>query len=108
MSALLDDSALYADIARGLLNSACFCSNFKPQPVFDLIQKTASELGGKITDEEMFKTFNMGWGFAIIVDKKDRDKTLSILEKTKTKAEEIGKITSTQSVEIQTDKRRLF
>jgi 4-amino-4-deoxy-L-arabinose transferase-like glycosyltransferase len=32
MSALLDDSALYADIARNLLNGACFCSNFKPQP----------------------------------------------------------------------------
>jgi phosphoribosylformylglycinamidine cyclo-ligase len=43
--------------------------NFKPQPIFGLIQKTAAELGLVITDEEMFTTFNMGWGFGIIVDK---------------------------------------
>ena len=42
-------------------------SNFKPQPIFELIQKTAAELGYCISDEEMFKTFNMGWGFGIIV-----------------------------------------
>ena len=44
-------------------------NNFNPQPIFGLIQKTAAELGYCISDEEMFKTFNMGWGFGIIVDK---------------------------------------
>ena len=34
-------------------------NNFNPQFIFELLQKTASELGGRITDEEMFKTFNM-------------------------------------------------
>jgi len=75
-------------------------NNFKPQPVFELIQKTASELGGTITDEEMFKTFNMGWGFAIIADKTDRDETVDILEKTGTHAEEIGHVTDSEGIKI--------
>ena len=48
-------------------------TNFKPQPIFELIQQTAPEVGGEITDEEMLKTFNMGWGFAVVVDKNDED-----------------------------------
>jgi len=74
--------------------------NFKPQPIFDLIQKTASELGGTITDEEMFKTFNMGWGFAIIVDKKDVEKAIKLLNKTKTNAEQIGHVTKSKGIKI--------
>ena len=54
--------------------------NFKPQPIFGLIQKTAAELGYTISDEEMFKTFNMGWGFGIIVDKSEIDKAMNALE----------------------------
>jgi phosphoribosylformylglycinamidine cyclo-ligase len=69
--------------------------NFKPQPIFGLIQKTAAELGLTITDEEMFKTFNMGWGFGIVVDKADLDKAMSALEKADAKPEIIGKITDT-------------
>jgi len=75
-------------------------SNFKPQPIFKLIQRTAFELGGTITDEEMFRTFNMGWGFALIVDKADRDKAMNALEKTGTQAEEIGHITSSEGIKI--------
>jgi phosphoribosylformylglycinamidine cyclo-ligase len=76
---------------------------FKPQPIFGLIQKTAQELGLTITDEEMFKTFNMGWGFAIIVDKTDTDKALDVLEK----AEVIGKVTGTPQVTIHHKNRKL-
>lgn len=75
-------------------------NNFKPQPIFELIRKTASELGGTITDEEMFKTFNMGWGFAIIVNKTDEDKAIYVLEKTGTQAEKIGQITDSEGIEI--------
>lgn len=75
-------------------------NNFKPQPIFDLIQKVALELGGEISDEEMFKTFNMGWGFAIIVDKADSDEALDILEKARVQAEEIGCITKTRGIRI--------
>jgi len=75
-------------------------NNFKPQTIFELIQKTASELGGTITDEEMVKTFNMGWGFALIVDKADRDKAVDVLEKTGTSAEEIGSVTDTEGIKV--------
>lgn len=75
-------------------------NNFKPQPIFELIQKTASQLGGAITDEEMFRTFNMGWGFAIVVDEAGRDKAIDVLEKTGTQAEEIGHVTDSEGVKI--------
>ena len=74
--------------------------NFNPQPIFDLIQKTASELGGVITNEEMFKTFNMGWGFAVIVDRTDTDKALDVLEKTRVQAEQIGHVTEFKGIRI--------
>jgi len=82
--------------------------NFKPQPIFSLIQETARELNLTITDEEMFRTFNMGWGFAIIVDKTDTEKTLNTLEKAGEKPEQIGKVTSTQKIEILHNKKRMI
>jgi phosphoribosylformylglycinamidine cyclo-ligase len=75
-------------------------NNFKPQPIFELIQKTASELGSVITDEEMFKTFNMGWGFAIIVKKVDADDAIEILEKNEAKTELIGYVTDSGRIRI--------
>jgi len=63
-------------------------NNFQPQAIFRLIQKT-----GNITDEEMLKTFNMGWGFAIIVDRKELDEVLDCLEQCGTEAEQIGVVT---------------
>jgi phosphoribosylformylglycinamidine cyclo-ligase len=74
--------------------------NFKPQPIFELIQKTALELGCTITDDEMYKTFNMGWGFAIIVEKKDSDNAMDILEKAGTQPEQIGKVTAAEGIKI--------
>lgn len=82
-------------------------NNFNPHPVFGLIQKTAHELGGMITDEEMFKTFNMGWGFAIIVSKTDVTKAVEILEKAGTHAERIGKITAEKGIRISYRKKRM-
>ncbi len=75
-------------------------NNFKPQPIFELIQKTALELGGRISDEEMFKTFNMGWGFAIIIDKSDRDSAIDSLERAGVHAEEIGCVKSFKGVKV--------
>ncbi|OGD45393.1 phosphoribosylformylglycinamidine cyclo-ligase [Candidatus Bathyarchaeota archaeon RBG_13_46_16b] len=74
--------------------------NFKPQPVFELVQETASDLGGTITDEEMFRTFNMGWGFAVIVDRAEKDKTISLLERAGVHAEQIGQVTSSAGIKI--------
>ena len=83
-------------------------NNFKPQPIFGLIQKTAAELGYAITDEEMFKTFNMGWGFGIIVDKTEIDKAMNTLEQDSTKPEIIGKVTDKQTVEIYYQNKRMI
>jgi phosphoribosylformylglycinamidine cyclo-ligase len=73
-------------------------ANFKPQPIFGLIQNTAPEVGGVITDEEMLKTFNMGWGFAVVVDKNDEEEAITIFEKNKVEAERIGKVTSSGKI----------
>jgi len=82
-------------------------NNFKPQPIFELIQKTAMKLGYTVTDEEMFRTFNMGWGFAIITDKTDTDKALSALEKADAQPEQIGKVIGKQKIVIQHEKKEL-
>jgi len=81
--------------------------NFKPQPVFGVIQRTAADSGGAITDEEMFKTFNMGWGFALIVDKQDCETTMNVLEKTGTHAEKIGRVTRAEGVKILYKNRKI-
>ena len=71
---------------------------FKPQPIFRLIQETASEVRGALTHEEMLKTFNMGWGFAVVADKGDADGVIASLEKSQVKAEQIGTATDTGKI----------
>ncbi len=75
-------------------------NNFKPQPIFQLIQKTAREMGRAIKDEEMLKTFNMGWGFAAVVDKNNEDSVTDSFEKRGVRAERIGKVTSSGKVVV--------
>jgi phosphoribosylformylglycinamidine cyclo-ligase len=82
--------------------------NFNPQPIFSLIQKTAQELGYTITDEEMFRTFNMGWGFGIIVDKTEVDKAMNALEQDNVHPQRIGRITNKERVvEIEYGEKRM-
>ena len=83
-------------------------TNFKPQPIFGLIQKTAAELGFHISDEEMFKTFNMGWGFGIIVDKTEIDKAMNTLEQDTVKPERIGKVTDRRKVEVEYKNKKMI
>ncbi len=47
--------------------------NFHPQGIFKLIQRQG------VSWEEMFKTFNMGWGFALVVAKEDADGIIQLL-----------------------------
>ena len=82
--------------------------NLKPQPIFGLIQRTALALGYTITDAEMCKTFNMGWGFAIIVDKADRGKAINALETAGAQPEQIGKVTNTQKIEIRYKNKKIL
>jgi len=55
------------------------------QGIFNIIQTE-----GKVSDKEMFRTFNMGIGFIVIVKEKDSENTLKILKKTGEKASVIG------------------
>jgi len=73
-------------------------NNFKPQPIFDLIQKIAPEVRGVITDEEMLRTFNMGWGFAVVVDKTEEDNVIESFEKNGQEAERIGNATDSGKI----------
>jgi phosphoribosylformylglycinamidine cyclo-ligase len=74
--------------------------NFKPQPIFTLIQEVAKQLRRPISDEEMFKTFNMGWGFAVVVDKAEREETVDLLEKNGVEADEIGRVTRSGEIVV--------
>ena len=47
----------------------------RPQEIFAQIQRE-----GKISDYEMFKTFNMGIGFCVVVPKKEVSKAMRILQ----------------------------
>jgi phosphoribosylformylglycinamidine cyclo-ligase len=47
-----------------------------PQPIFRFLQKY-----GNIDDREMYQTFNMGMGMAVVVAQKDAEKSVRILKK---------------------------
>ena len=51
-----------------------------------------------MTDEELLKTFNLGWGFTTIVSKSNKDDIIDSFEKNKIEAEEIGKIVDTETL----------
>ncbi len=67
----------YENIPRMLPDGICAeieKSNIKILPIFEKLAKD-----GNIDEYNMFNTFNMGIGMAIVVDKTDVDKALSIL-----------------------------
>jgi phosphoribosylformylglycinamidine cyclo-ligase len=82
--------------------------NFKPQPIFGLIQQAADKLHKPITDDEMFKTFNMGWGFAVITSKIDCERALEVLEKAGAEPEQIGCVTSSRGVKIRHKNKKII
>ena len=54
-------------------------------PIFELIKKH-----GRITEEEMFRVYNMGIGFCILVSPKDADRVISIARSHGKRAHRIG------------------
>ena len=58
-------------------------------PIFDLIQKE-----GNISEHDMYNTFNMGIGMAVVVDKADADKAVEILNANGEEAHIIGETVS--------------
>ncbi|UCD39480.1 MAG: phosphoribosylformylglycinamidine cyclo-ligase [Candidatus Bathyarchaeota archaeon] len=72
--------------------------NFKPQPIFGLVQKAAEETRVPVSDKEMLRTFNMGWGFAIVVDSDEKDAVIDSFEKDNIQAEQIGKVNDSRKI----------
>jgi phosphoribosylformylglycinamidine cyclo-ligase len=69
---------------------------FEPQPIFRFLQKY-----GNIDDKEMYQTFNMGMGLAIVLSEKDVEKSMKILKKySKSEAKIVGKIERGPGVEF--------
>jgi len=58
--------------------------------VRDLFRWIAAE--GNVTDTDMFETFNMGMGYAIVVPKTERDRAITYLEKQHLAARDIGEV----------------
>jgi len=54
-------------------------------PIFSVMQRL-----GNVPDEDMKRTFNMGIGFAMIVDKGEADKTIALLKKAGYESYRIG------------------
>jgi len=54
-------------------------------PIFSVMQRL-----GNVPDEDMKRTFNMGIGFTMVVDKAEADKTIAFLKKAGYKAYRIG------------------
>lgn len=65
-----------------------------PQPLFDFIQEI-----GDISIKEMYQTFNMGMGFALILDENDADQAMDILKKySNAHIQHVGEITKGSGV----------
>lgn len=67
----------------------------EPQEIFKVIQKE-----GKVSEKEMYRTFNMGVGFCIVAAQEDARKVIRICRKNGTKAFIIGKIVKERGVRI--------
>jgi phosphoribosylformylglycinamidine cyclo-ligase len=81
---------------------------FNPQPIFSLIQKVSRKQHAIISDDEMFKTFNMGWGFAVVVDPTLKDEAVDHLERSGAEASIIGMITDSGRIIIKHKGKRVL
>ena len=67
---------------------------FEPQPIFRVIQKL-----GNVSEHEMYKTFNMGMGMAIVVSKEESEQAIQILNRS-IEAKAVGKIGEGKGIEV--------
>ncbi len=82
--------AFYEKLTKILPKGKCFKIRKGSWPIpkiFKIIQDSA-----KISDKEMFTTFNMGIGLVLVVSKKDVLSVMKFLSKEKIRSWEIGKI----------------
>lgn len=80
----------YENLPRMLKNDVALsikADSYPMLPIFNLIQKT-----GNIPARDMYNTFNMGIGIALIVSKEDVEQTLKILKEENEEAYVIGEV----------------
>lgn len=63
----------------------------EPQPIFKLIEEI-----GSVTKEEMFRVFNMGIGFCVVVSSGDVHRVFSICKKHNTECYKIGYVSGSE------------
>ena len=68
-------------------------------PIFELIMKAAKQLGSPVPLPEMFRTFNMGIGFALIFPGKDSEKAIDSLNN-EFQAVKIGLVSDTRRISV--------
>ena len=69
---------------------------FKPQPIFSFLQKQ-----GNVEDKEMYQTFNMGMGLAVVVSDKDAEDAMKILKNfSKSEVKIVGRIKKGKGVYV--------
>jgi len=82
-------------------------NQFNPQPIFTLLQETSKKLHTPISDVEMFSTFNMGWGFAVIVDDAAKDEVIDSLERSDIEATRIGMVTDSREILVKHEGKKI-
>ena len=76
-------------ILKNTIQAEININSWKQGPIFDWLS-----IAGKISPDEMRKTFNCGVGMVVIVDQSDLNSTLDILNKADEVAWKLGEITS--------------
>jgi phosphoribosylaminoimidazole (AIR) synthetase len=56
----------------------------------------------------MFKTFNMGWGFAVVVSNSRKDEVVDSLERSGVQAEQIGRVTASRKIVIRNRNKKIL
>ncbi|HKW05800.1 MAG TPA: phosphoribosylformylglycinamidine cyclo-ligase [Nitrososphaerales archaeon] len=67
--------------------------------IFDLIERTAASLRLAVSKREMFQTFNMGFGFAVIVEPEIAEDVVDLFNKYHP-AKAIGRVTTSGRIKI--------
>ncbi len=90
--------AFYEKLTKLLPKGRCFYvekSSWSVPKIFKEIQEK-----GQVSDKEMYRTFNMGIGLVMVVDKKDETSVLKTLKAIKTKCYKIGEVINHPSKRI--------
>ena len=76
-----------------------FALDKQPPPIFELIEKMAKAMNHPITMKEMYRTFNMGYGFALVVSEEDAEEAIAVLKR-KSMVEDIGFVSEAGKVAL--------